>query len=265
MLSQGLPVIAARQSHAAVVKPANTSFTHGHAALVFSVGGRARIEQNGDWLLTPGDALLIPAGQPHRLREAHRSEFWGMGFSVPCFASDAEPALFEPFERVREGGAAVVQIPPARHAVLELLFRELETKPGPAVQRSLLTLVLNEVSRASATVSSGAATPGVVAASLRYIERNALRRLTLGEVAEAIGKSPAYVTSALSRATGRSAVEWIINARMAEARRRLVHSDELVDIIAERVGYTDPTHFIRMFRRAHGMTPAAWRAARRSL
>ncbi|MCI4371871.1 MAG: helix-turn-helix domain-containing protein, partial [Thermoplasmata archaeon] len=41
----------------------------------------------------------------------------------------------------------------------------------------------------------------------------------------------------------------------------LLHSDERVDIIAERVGYADATHFIRMFRRAHGATPAAWRAA----
>jgi AraC-like DNA-binding protein len=32
-----------------------------------------------------------------------------------------------------------------------------------------------------------------------------------------------------------------------------------VDIIAERVGYADVTHFIRLFRRVHGVTPAAWR------
>jgi transcriptional regulator GlxA family with amidase domain len=37
----------------------------------------------------------------------------------------------------------------------------------------------------------------------------------------------------------------------------------VIDIIAERVGYADPTHFIRMFRRAHGATPAAWRNTRR--
>jgi AraC-like DNA-binding protein len=35
----------------------------------------------------------------------------------------------------------------------------------------------------------------------------------------------------------------------------------MIDIIAERVGYADSTHFIRMFRREHDATPAAWRAA----
>ena len=85
----------------------------------------------------------------------------------------------------------------------------------------------------------------------------------LGEpdVAAAVGRSPTYVTSALTRATGRSAGEWIVRGRMAEARRLLLHSDEMVDAISGRVGYADPTHFIRMFRREHGATPAAWRAA----
>jgi AraC family transcriptional activator of pobA len=57
-------------------------------------------------------------------------------------------------------------------------------------------------------------------------------------------------------------VEWIIAARLAEARRLLLHGDEMVDVIAERVGYADATHFIRLVRREHGMTPAAWRSAR---
>jgi AraC-like DNA-binding protein len=67
----------------------------------------------------------------------------------------------------------------------------------------------------------------------------------------------------LRRATGRSAVQWIIAGRMAEARRRLLHTDEQVEIIAERVGYADPTHFIRLFRRDHNATPAAWREEHR--
>jgi len=99
----------------------------------------------------------------------------------------------------------------------------------------------------------------VVTTALRFIERNCLRSLTLKEVAAAVGRSPAHVTSALTRATGRSAGQWIVSGKMAEARRLLLHSAERVDRVAERVGYADTTHFIRMFRREHGATPAAWR------
>jgi AraC family transcriptional regulator, transcriptional activator of pobA len=131
-----------------------------------------------------------------------------------------------------------------------------------AVQRSLLTLVLNEVRRAARWDVETSSPRSVVADSLNFIERNCLRPLTLRDVAKAVGRSPAYVTTSLTRATGRSAVEWIIAGRMAEARRLLLHSEERVDVVAERIGYADPTHFIRMFHRAHGATPAAWRAAK---
>ncbi len=229
------------------------------------------MEQNGEWTLSAGDVLLVPAGQSHRTLERRRPEYWGLSFCVPCFAVEGAVTFLEPFERVRDGASAVVHIPAARQQFLEGLFRELaEAGRDPqsggafdAVQRSLLTLILNEVERAARADASRApvAGGGVVIDSLRFIERNCLRRLTLNDVAAAVGRSPAYVTSALTKATGRSAVEWIVSGRMAAARQLLLHSDEMVDAIAERVGYADSTHFIRMFRREHGATPAAWRAA----
>jgi AraC-like DNA-binding protein len=229
------------------------------------------VEQNGAWNVCEGDILLVPAGEPHRMLEMERAEYWGLSFCVPCFAADGVGALLEPFERVRDGASAVVHIPLARHDFLQGLFRELEEvgrearRPSDtlnAVQRSLLTLILAEVDRsAHASAVRRIAGSGVVVDALRFIERHCLERLTLNQVAAAVGRTPTYVTAALTRATGRSAGEWIVSGRMGEARRLLLHSDERVDVIAERVGYADATHFIRMFRREHGATPAAWRAA----
>jgi len=267
----GWPVVAARQAWGDKAAPQRTPVTHSYAVLGFYTGGCSRVEQHGEWTVREGDVLLVPAGEPHRMLEIQRSECWGLAFCVPCFATDGAAVLLEPFERVRDGAAPVVRIPAARHGFLEGLFRELEelgreprvaSETLDAVQRSLLTLILNEIDRAaSSTASSPVTRSSVVVDSLRFIERNCLRRLTLNDVAAAVGRSPAYVTSALTQATGRSAGEWIVSGRMAEARRLLLHSDEMVDVIAERVGYADATHFIRMFRREHGATPAAWRVA----
>ncbi len=239
---------------------------------MFLTRGHTRVEQNGEWTLSEGDALLVPAGQAHRMLEMRSSAYWGLGFCAPCFAAEGAASLLEPLERVRDGGAAVVHVPAARHAFLEGLFGELSrltTERGSAseaqdaVRKSLLTLVLAEVERAAAPSDARAlGGGGVVVESLRYIERNCLRPLSLADVAAAVGRTPSYVTAALSQATGKSAGDWIVSGRMAEARRLLLHSNERVDAIAERVGYADATHFIRMFRRAHGATPAAWRSAR---
>jgi AraC family transcriptional regulator, transcriptional activator of pobA len=266
------PIWAERRAHDDRVIPPGAPVTHSHATLIFYTGGRSRVEQNGEWKLGEGDALLVPAGAPHRLLEVRRAEYWGLAFCAPCFAVDGAGSLLEPFERVRDGASAVVHVASARQAYLGELFRELEelgreprvaSDTQGAIQRSLLTLILAEVERAGrASGTRPAAGGGVAVRALRFIERNCLRRLTLEDVAAAVGRSPTYVTTALSQATGRSAGEWIVSGRMGEARRLLLHSDERVEAIAERVGYADATHFIRMFRREHGATPAAWRAAR---
>ncbi|MEZ4402498.1 MAG: AraC family transcriptional regulator [Kofleriaceae bacterium] len=241
--------------------------THAYAALSFLVSGSAHVEQAGAWRLEAGDVMLVPAGQPHRALTPARAEAWGLALCAPCLIADGAAALLEPFERVRDGAAAVVRIPAARRAFLTGLFRELAAggEPaaavGAAVERSLVTLILHEIDRAAAPHRPVGARAGVVVDSLRYIERNCLGRLTVVDVAAAVGRSPAHVTTALTRATGRSAGAWITTGRMAEARRRLLHADEPIDVVAERVGYADATHFIRTFRRAHGVTPAAWRTA----
>jgi AraC family transcriptional activator of pobA len=269
-ISSSRPVWAERRAHDDRVIARGAPVTHGHATLLFYTAGRSRVEQNGEWKLGEGDALLVPAGAPHRLLEVRQAAYWGLAFCTPCFAVEGAGALLEPFERVRDGGSAVVHVPCARHAYLGELFRELEELGGEprvssetqgAIQRSLLTLILAEVERAGQGEHRPATGGSVAVRALRFIERNCLRRLTLEDVAAAVGRTPAYVTTALSQATGRSAGEWIVSGRMGEARRLLLHSDERVDAIAQRVGYADATHFIRMFRRECGATPAAWRAA----
>ncbi len=119
---------------------------------------------------------------------------------------------------------------------------------------------MTEVARASVARPRGAVEGSVVAEALGFIERHCFEPISLRDVAEAVHRSPAHVTTLVRRATGKPVQAWIIAGRLAEARRRLRQTDEHVDVIAERVGYADATHFIRLFRRAHGITPAAWRA-----
>ena len=245
-------------------EPRRSPVSHDFAALSFYVGGGSRVEQRAVWSVEAGDVLLVPAGEPHRMVEAQRPDFWSVGFCVPCPISLSSAALFEPFERVRDGASPVVRIPVHRRTFFTSLFDELSAMPpstsADAERQSLLTLIVSEVSRATTWSSGIASERGIAADALRYIERHCLGPLTLNEVAAAMHRTPSYITTALTRATGRSAVAWIIAGRMAEARRRLLHSDERVDVIAEQVGYADATHFIRLFRRFHGATPAAWRA-----
>jgi AraC family transcriptional regulator, transcriptional activator of pobA len=261
------PVWAERRVVDCAARPTTTA-VHEHVALAYFTDGAATIEQRGRFDVAAGDVLLVPAGEPHRWIRSSQHASWGVGFCAPCFAPSELAGLLDPFER----------IPADRRAHLAGLCAELarETTAAEAdaaddprrvypalAQRSLLALVLLEIARAANATPAADAQPGVVGSALRYIERHCLRPISLADVAAAVERSPSYVTTALKRATGKTAVDWIIAGRLAEARRRLLHTDERVDRIAERVGYADATHLIRLFRRSHGVTPAAWRAARR--
>jgi AraC-like DNA-binding protein len=245
---------------------------HEHPALVFFTKGEVLFEQRGQLAVRAGDVLLVPAGEPHRVQSSQAWACWGIGFCASCYAPTELASVLDPFERARAGASAVVHIPSDRQEYLARLCAELhaETSAERAasphaelVQKSLLALVLAEISRAASTTSSAGSQPTLVGDALRFIERHCLEPISLRDVAAAVHRSPSYVSTALRRATGKTVVEWIISGRLSEARNRLLHTDEMVDIIAERVGYADATHFIRLFRRAHGVTPAAWRAERR--
>lgn len=270
------PVWVEHYTHEASAR-VSRSTVHDHAALVFLTDGRAVHEQRGRFDVQAGDMLLVPAGEAHRGLRTTRTAAWGIGFCAPCYAPSELANLLDPFERARSGASPVVRLPAERHEYVNRLIAELHAEThaeadaqtparrthGELVQKSLLALVLAEVTRAASLAPFTSPQPGFVAEALRFIERRCLSRISLSDVAGAVGKSPSYLTTALKHATGKSVVEWIIAGRLAEACNRLLHTDELVEIIAERVGYADATHFIRLFRRVYGSTPAAWRDERR--
>lgn len=251
-------------------EPQRRPVTHDHVAMVFLTEGEAEIELQQRLRLTAGDVLVLPAGEPHRMVRAATIAGWTLGFCAACFARTELAELLAPLERVQAGGSAVATIPAGRRERLEGLFAELaeERTRGrdvahALVERSLLALLLAELARATTRTVEPTALPPVVAAALQYIERHCFEPISLRDVAAALDRSPAHLTTALRQATGRTAQAWIIAGRMSEARRRLLSTNESIEDIASRVGYADPTHFIRLFRRAHAMPPAAWRALHR--
>lgn len=246
--------------------------THDHAVVVFHLAGHAIIRQREEHTLRAGDLLLVPAGEPHRMVEAEGLEAIGVGFCASCLAVTDLAPLLSPLARVRGGASPVLTVPVARRSALRERFDGLATalldndRPGDTaalVQRSWLALLLAEVKTIGSVAGHVAPRPSVVADALAYIEQHCLEPISLAHIAAAVSRTPSYVTSLLSSSTGKTAGAWITAGRMSEARRRLLHTDERIDIVAERVGYADVTHFTRLFKRAHGLPPGAWRAQHR--
>jgi AraC family transcriptional activator of pobA len=96
-----------------------------------------------------------------------------------------------------------------------------------------------------------------------FVEDHYRERVSLKDVARAVSLSSGHLTTVVRSKTGRTVGEWISERRLVQARRLLVETDLAVEEVGHRVGYNDPTYFVRTFRRAYGTTPLAWRRAGR--
>ena len=83
--------------------------------------------------------------------------------------------------------------------------------------------------------------------------------LSLVRVAERLGLSPRSLQRRLA-GSGESFEARVEAWRRAEARRRLAGSAVPVAALARELGYGDPSHFIRAFRRWEDASPQAWRS-----
>ena len=92
-----------------------------------------------------------------------------------------------------------------------------------------------------------------------YIEAHYHLGITLSNVAEAVGYSPAYLTSRVRDKTGETVNGWIVKRRMAAARPLLKDTDQTIEQIATKLGYQNACHFSRQFRQYHGIPPKTWR------
>ncbi|KAF3886212.1 MULTISPECIES: response regulator transcription factor [Nostocales] len=92
-----------------------------------------------------------------------------------------------------------------------------------------------------------------------FIEANYHQAISLSDVAQAVGYSPAYLTDLMRRQTGKTVHQWIVEHRMTKACSLLLETKQSVEQIAEAVGYQYVGCFFRQFRISFGTTPQVWR------
>ncbi len=150
---------------------------------------------------------------------------------------------------------------------LEQLQQELEHHRLGADEAAaaVLQLMLIDIVRLAHRPQSFAAVrrSPVVESVAAFIEKKFTAPIGLADVARAVSRSPSYLTDLVRRETGQTVLQWIIARRMREACALLLATDLCVKDICTRIGYDDPGHFIRQFRRAHNATPQCWRRLQR--
>jgi AraC family transcriptional regulator, transcriptional activator of pobA len=254
-LSPVTPAISstlAVRRYAGELRPARTSARHAFTVLAFHVAGEVDVEHGGRLTLRRGDFHVIPAGHAHRVVRAENAEIWGIALATEQLDRARYGEVLEPFERMARGALPTVACPESRRGFVASIFDELASGASVSALRreSLVALLLAEV--------ADHARPALGAApETRPVDLAA--RAVAFVASHALGNNRSHVAEVVRRATGRTVGQLITELRVDEARRRLEETDELVEVIGERVGYLDATHFARVFKRHFGLAPRAWR------
>ena len=82
---------------------------------------------------------------------------------------------------------------------------------------------------------------------------------------QASGRSREHVARVCRELLGTTPTALVTDARLRHFARRLVESDEPIATLAAETGLENLAHLYRLFRKAHGVSPGAWRKRHREV
>jgi AraC-like DNA-binding protein len=98
------------------------------------------------------------------------------------------------------------------------------------------------------------------ARAANFIDQQFMRALTIGDIAQAVGYSPAYLARRFRARFGVTMQRRLIQRRVEHAKLLLQSTDLPITQIAEQCGVPDRQHFNKLIRASHGCSPSALRA-----
>jgi AraC family transcriptional regulator len=93
-----------------------------------------------------------------------------------------------------------------------------------------------------------------------YVEANLGQEIALAAMAETAGMSPHYFSEMFKQSTDLSPHQYVLRRRIERAGQLLRDPGITVLEAAIRSGFSDQSHFTKIFRRIVGITPTAYRA-----
>lgn len=101
--------------------------------------------------------------------------------------------------------------------------------------------------------------PGEIGKLLLYLNTNYLKKITIENLSNTFHINRTTLTKKFNEVTGMSVKAYLIRLRLHMASQMLKDTTLPVSEIINRVGFNDPVHFSRMFRRTFGYPPTEFR------
>lgn len=273
----GVELMTLRELRARV--PEHLLFTAervGFCAILVVTGGQGGHLVDFEHLaLAAGDAVFVRPGQVQQ---------WQPARALQADLLLIDPAVLQPAAPPSRGAATAASMLrlddwPTRFAMdadavgawrslTTLLRRELSRPAADGVSAAivhqlLLGLLLCISRSATGQVAEATAQSLLVRRMQRELEAMLHARPSVAALAQRLHVSTSTLGRACSEVLGHSAKAAVDRRVALEAQRLLVHGSDTSVAIGELLGFSEPTNFVKFFRRCVGTTPEAFRQARR--
>lgn len=103
-------------------------------------------------------------------------------------------------------------------------------------------------------------TGDVIQQAIHFMKKNLEEKITLHELAEAVGYSPSHLNTLFTKSTSFSPIEYFNQLKIQRVCYYLQFSDLKIKEIAFKLGFYDPFHLSKAFLKEMGLSPKLYRA-----
>jgi two-component system response regulator YesN len=119
--------------------------------------------------------------------------------------------------------------------------------------------VLYELNGELLVINSKSSSNNALIKAVDYINNNFNKQINLAVVANYVSMNYTYFSEMFKEYTGDSFVNYLKKIRVEEAKKLLTNPEYKIYQIATEVGYDDPKHFSKIFKKITGVTPNEYR------
>jgi AraC-like DNA-binding protein len=159
------------------------------------------------------------------------------------------------------GFAGVHRSHPEIGEVVSALYREHHSRDSYSADacRSLSELLITSLARSAGNVQYPNVSHLVSQAQGALLEADE-ENCSVEAVAERLFVSTAWLTKKFRSEVGQTPAAWVLERKMANAKRLLGMTDEPITDIAFQLGFSSSQYFATAFRRVTGRSPSEYRS-----
>ena len=243
--------------------------THAEHTLIIGMDNALSAEwsidgQFRDLQYNRGDVFVVPAGVPHKAYWKQESE----GIMLALKPESVINAAIDSVNSDRlEITSQFASTDKRLFQIVQWLLMELRLKQmgSNIYAESLITMIKVHLLRTYSVIQPtipdyrGGLAKHKQKRAIAFINENLDCDLKLAQIAGLIEMSPYHFARMFKQSTGLSPHQYLVRQRLVKAKELLRYSDMAIADIAYTVGYKNPSHFAKVFRKHLKVSPTEYR------